>query len=226
MNKYLIWTFFGVSIVANLIGAYFVYHKVFTDKKPAPWSSKKIIFLGDSRVHGVNWHRELKRRDVVNAGMPGITTLQLTNKLDSILECRQPERAYIQIGINDIRKSVPFDSTMQAYSVLISELRRLSIQPVIVSVISLRKDFVQDHLPDNVINEQVVKMNEALRSMATREMVAYVDVNTPLTETGRLKLEYTFDGIHLNETGNRIFAESISNSAKGQLNKWPYFEGL
>lgn len=53
-------------------------------------------------------------------------------------------------------------------------------------------------------NEKIRQANEAVKALAAKLHVRYIDINDPLKdENGALKAEYTIEGMHIKEEGYR-----------------------
>ena len=53
-------------------------------------------------------------------------------------------------------------------------------------------------------NERIREANAAVEALAAQRGHRYIDVNSPLTDDqGRLKAEYTIEGMHIYEEGYR-----------------------
>lgn len=209
MKRILILIAFAISIGCNIVGAYFILEKFFGDKRSIPFVKTKVLFVGDSRIAETNWRQGLKRSDVINAGISGLTSAGLRIRIDSILTGRKPEYVVVQIGINDIRRAVPLDSVIDNYRYIVSAITKRDIKPIIVGTISIRKDFAQDKIHETVINEKVIELNHYLQSFAAHEGYSYMDLSKKITADGRLKREFTYDGIHLNEKGKVVLCQSL-----------------
>ena len=61
-------------------------------------------------------------------------------------------------------------------------------------------------------NEKIMLANQAVREMARRKGLRFIDVNDPLKdELGRLKAEYTIEGMHITEDGYRAIYPLVRN---------------
>ena len=59
-------------------------------------------------------------------------------------------------------------------------------------------------------NEKINAANQAVQNLAREKGVQYIDVNDPLKdEQGRLKAEYTIEGMHIKEEGYRAIYPAI-----------------
>ena len=59
-------------------------------------------------------------------------------------------------------------------------------------------------------NEKIRAANEEVKKLAARHGQKYIDVNAPLTdEQGRLKAEYTIEGMHIKPEGYRAIFDDV-----------------
>jgi len=168
----------------------------------------KIAVLGDSRVEWGNWSKGLERNDVKNCGIGGITVSLYRSELDGIFKL-QPKICILQIGINDLRINANVDSTVLYFNQIIDSLLSRNIVPIITSVIPLRKDFTQDEPSEITVNNRTDSLNNKLIHLCAKRNIKYLDINTNICEENRLKVEFTQDGIHLNEEGYGLIFEQI-----------------
>ena len=137
-----------ISIALNVIAAFFavkyLYREYKHGTKYATAADKKnvcILILGDSRTSGGDFSNGLKRNDAYNAGISGIATAVLLEKMDGIINGCKPKLCFIQVGVNDIRSKISIDSTEKNYEQILQKLTAQNIVPVVTSIIPLRKDF-------------------------------------------------------------------------------------
>lgn len=74
-------------------------------------------------------------------------------------------------------------------------------------------------------NEKIRVANTKVKMLAKKHDERYIDINKNLTdEQGRLKAEYTIEGLHINEDGYRAIYEDImtyvKEPLKGKLKKF------
>ena len=59
-------------------------------------------------------------------------------------------------------------------------------------------------------NEKINKANQLVKQLAERHRQRYIDVNRALKdEQGRLKAEYTIEGMHIREEGYRAIMDNL-----------------
>ena len=64
-------------------------------------------------------------------------------------------------------------------------------------------------------NEKINLANEEVKKLAARHNQSYIDVNRNLKdEQGRLKAEYTIEGMHIKEDGYRAIYDDVMRYVK------------
>ena len=154
-----------------------------------------------------------------NRGIGGYTTDEFLAAIDDVLLDVQPAKLFINIGTNDIR-SMPegedWFSHLSANYRAICEIIRdrlpkttvymMAYYPVNLEALQARAD----QGPIVRTNENVAKANEMVSALAAEFGFHYIDVNDGLKdETGSLKAEYTWDGIHFDSAAYRTVFERL-----------------
>lgn len=123
-------------------------------------------------------------------------------------------------GINDIYNWTPVKEVYRQYLEIIEKLKRNGITPVIQSTLYAGKyygkDWIEKNAPDiNVVdnnsnrNQQVQKLNQLLEDYARRNGIEYIDLNQRMSTNGFIQEELTYDSLHLNGNGYKIWAEEV-----------------
>jgi len=156
----------------------------------------KIAFLGDSLVEYCNWSAFFN--NIVNYGVAGDTTLDVLDRLDNISE----KRLFLLIGVNDFLQGYTLDEAFSNYLEILEKLKDKEI--TIISLIPVCKSCNIDNL-----NEKNRAFNEKLKSLNYQ----YMDIHKLLlNEKGFLNDSLSYDGLHLNQAGYKIFIEKIRDS--------------
>lgn len=175
-----------------------------------PVGKKDIIMLGNSLTDGAEWNELLRNNHVKNRGIVGDIVQGLYERMDPILK-GQPKKIFIMSGVNDISHDVSGDSIARAMEKLIVLIKTRSPRT---------KIYLQSMLPFNnevrlwkLLKDReqvVVDGNRALKEVARRQGVTWIDLY-PLfvDESGRLKAEYTNDGLHLMGPAYLIWRDAI-----------------
>ena len=174
-------------------------------------SKKKcIVFLGDSLSDGAEWSELLSRQDILNRGISGDTSTGVLDRLDEVVR-HQPKKIFLLIGINDIARDI---SPEQICHNIFSILKRIKKDSPATQV------YVQSLLPVNdrynkfssiIKNASLIPLvNKELEANAQQYHYTYIDLNTRMVNSfGKLKDEFTNDGVHLLQGGYKHWAEII-----------------
>ena len=180
-----------------------------------PVSKSDIIMLGNSLTDGAEWNELLNNRHVKNRGIVGDIVEGLYERMEPILK-GQPKKIFILSGVNDVSHGVTGDSIARAMEKLIVLIKTRSPRT---------KVYLQSMLPFNndvrewkllVGRDQVVvDGNRALEQVARRQGVTWINLY-PLfaDDQGRLRAEYTNDGLHLLGPAYLIWRDAIKPYVK------------
>src|SRR5271155_2279032 len=72
--------------------------------------------------------------------------------------------------------------------------------------------FVQSTLmmaEDDDVNRQVGELDAGLRDLCARERCTFIDLNKQMAPDGRLRQDFTWDGLHLRSTAYQTWAKLI-----------------
>ncbi|MEO7216056.1 GDSL-type esterase/lipase family protein [Mucilaginibacter sp.] len=168
------------------------------------------IFLGNSITEAGNWGKLLNDTAVLNRGIGGDITYGLLKRLDDITD-REPKKLFILIGINDIGKDIPDSVIAYNYFKIVKQVHAKSPGT---------KIFVQSILPLNTLHagfpqhydkaQHIPIVNAMLKAKAAAMDYTYITL-TPLfaDKNGRLKDEYTFEGLHLRPEAYVIWVDYL-----------------
>ncbi len=179
---------------------------------------KDVLFLGDSRTVGLYLYGKIEgakyfARTSMNVGNcfadkeseTGTGSLNLTEYLSE----NKFGKIYILLGINEIGNS--YNWIVSRYKTLISKLREL--QPDAVIVIQSNMHVTKkksDANPKTFNNKRINELNLRLSALADGEKVYYLGFEQIFDdENGRLKSEYTGDGVHLKGKYYKIWKQYL-----------------
>ncbi len=178
-------------------------------------SAPSIVMVGSSHIEGFKSERLLPGRRVANRGIAsdriGLGERGVLRRLDSsVFDCR-PGVIIIENGVNDLgelwRTGKPsLDEIEACYRQVVGRIRgRLPGVPlVIVSLFPTRGRFAE-------LKPFIVAFNQRLVRISADFNCAFMDMYAPLAdEQGLLGESYSRDGLHLNETGYRVWARKIA----------------
>lgn len=163
-----------------------------------PVYSSDIIMLGNSLTDGAEWNELFNNCHVKNRGIVGDIIPGFFERLEPILK-GQPRKIFIMGGVNDISHGVSADSIVSAMTQVVTTIQARCPKTEI---------YVQSMLPFNNDvrlwkllkgrEQVVVDGNKGLESMCQRLGVTFINLYPLFVgENGKMKPEYTNDGLHL-----------------------------
>mgnify|MGYP003559135906 FL=1 len=163
-----------------------------------PGYSSDSIMLGNSLTDGAEWNELFDNCHVKNRGIVGDIIPGFFERLEPILK-GQPRKIFIMGGVNDISHGVSADSIVSAMTQVVTTIQARCPKTEI---------YVQSMLPFNNDvrlwkllkgrEQVVVDGNKGLESMCQRLGVTFINLYPLFVgENGKMKPEYTNDGLHL-----------------------------
>lgn len=176
---------------------------------------RRIVFAGDSIIHGGPWQYWLPNHYVTNFAFPGHTTSDLAELIPDIVES-QPEVLIVMIGTNDFGKyRLPVQQVIENILENASALRNALPQiPIIWNSLSPRSD---------EFSVSMIEVNAAIKPILEELNIEYFDVFSVLKDPNLNIIEInccsdpdTF-GLHLNNAGYEKWFEALSPAILKQL---------
>ncbi len=147
---------------------------------------------------------------VYNRGLGGWRTDDMLPMLDTLVIALQPRKLFINIGTNDLSDpSVTIEELIGRYDQILSTIMKgvPDVDIILMAYYPINYDAADEGMKACLrirTNERIREANEAVCALAKRKHLRYMDFNGPLTdEQGRLKAEYTIEGMHIYEAGYR-----------------------
>ena len=181
----------------------------------------QIVFTGSSLMEMFpveEWVKELgpDAPIVYNRGVGGYKTSDLLPILDACVFELEPRKVFINIGTNDLSdESIPLEKVMSNYDRIITQIeeRLPGIIIYMMAYYPVNYDAAAEEMKPCLLirtNEKINRANELVEQLATRHGQRFINVNTPLMdEQGRLKAEYTIEGMHIKPEGYRAIFEDV-----------------
>lgn len=175
-----------------------------------------VVFAGDSITEHFPIHEMLQTdKPMYNRGISGDTTSGMLEHLRHLVLDLQPSQVFLLIGTNDLGEGDSTQDIVRRIDTLCAAIRvgapkahltLLAIYPV--------NPQVETGMPFPTVgirtNEAIREMNDAICERATERQIAYLDLHDRLAdESGLLKAEYTYDGLHLNVAGYEVVRAEI-----------------
>ncbi|MBQ3524443.1 MAG: lysophospholipase [Clostridia bacterium] len=176
----------------------------------------QTVLLGDSITDFFNWYElfydfsKISGQAVYNRGISGDTTDRLLERLNENVLNIEPKNVVLLIGTNDIGRGLPLSMSVENVSKIIENTKKVCpdinfiLQAVYPINCGMRDKF------EKRSNEKIDIMNKEFIMLSEEHDCVWLDITDKLKdETGNLKKEYTYDGLHLNVNAYKIVAENI-----------------
>lgn len=176
--------------------------------RASPLHCGEIVMLGDSHIEMNNWQFLTNNKfKVSNRGIKGDTSDGVLARLQEIQD-RAPKAVFLMIGTNDLWTSNTPLQTADNIALIVKKIKQANPQTLV---------FVNTVLPlanDRINNKKVSQINRKLLLLSNQSeplsrfklldtYALFIDVN------GRLNSKYTHDGVHLNESGYKVWEEFL-----------------
>ena len=176
----------------------------------------QTVLLGDSITDFFNWYElfydfsKISGQAVYNRGISGDTTDRLLERLNENVLNIEPKNIVLLIGTNDIGRGLPLSMSVENVSKIIENTKKVcpDINFILQAVYPINRD-MRDKF-EKRSNEKIDIMNKEFIKLSEKYDCVWLDITDKLKdETGNLKKEYTYDGLHLNINAYKIVAENI-----------------
>ena len=155
---------------------------------------------------------------IYNRGIGGYTTPELLKVMDVCVYDLKPAYIFMNIGTNDMNDAeFDLDEFIARYEAILCGIKEnlpeakvwlLSYYPVNPSIGSNIPYMA--YMLKNRTNARIAQANAAVKELAGKMGMEYLDVNTGLTdENGNLKAEYTIEGMHMYANGYKVVLENL-----------------
>lgn len=180
----------------------------------------QIVFAGSSLMEMFPVEKLLRERGidtvVYNRGIGGYVTEELLEHLDVCVTDLQPRRVFINIGTNDLSNAaISLDELMGRYDRIITGIEQQvpGVEIFLMAYYPINYEAAAENMKACLrvrTNEKITAANALVKQMAERHSQHYIDVNRALKdEQGRLRAEYTIEGMHIKEDGYRAIMDDL-----------------
>jgi len=154
-----------------------------------------LIFVGDSITAAGPWVAAFPNRRVVNAAVPGYTSVDMLAQLPS-LRRDQPHTYVLMAGINDLRQGAKAESVAQRLALIRQALATPGQRLIQVSTLPC-----QIRSCGAAALEEVHQLNRLLRRQTPA--ADFLDLTPDFLAAQGLRAAFSSDGLHLNRAGYR-----------------------
>ena len=185
----------------------------------------QVVFAGSSLMEMFPIEKFLKENKdptvIYNRGVGGFITDEMMKVLDVCVTDLQPSKVFINIGTNDLSwSSIPVSQVMAHYDEILTTIEK-KVPGVIIYLMAyypVNYEAASEEMKDCLKirnNEKIALANEEVKKLAAKHKQRYIDVNRNLKDSqGRLKAEYTLEGMHINEDGYRAIYDDVMKFVK------------
>lgn len=180
----------------------------------------QTVFTGSSLMEMFPINKLLAEHNdstiIYNRGIGGFVSRELLEVVDICAIDLKPSKIFINIGTNDLSDSrIPISELMENYDKIISEIEAKLPEAVIylMAYYPVNYEAAAENMKECLKirnNEKIRTANVEVKKLAEKHGQRYIDINKNLMdEQGRLKAEYTIEGLHINEDGYRAVYDDI-----------------
>lgn len=166
--------------------------------------TSSVVFIGDSITEGF-LVTEIFGPKAKNQGISANTTRHILLRLEPIINLR-PKKIVLNIGVNDLREDVPQDTIVDNFRRILMRIRNGSPKTDIIvnSVFPTSGDYF-------FVQPKILTLNESIKAYCQEQGFTFVDVYSDLVKNNQLDSSFTYDGIHLNGKGYKVWAVKIAS---------------
>ncbi len=167
-----------------------------------------VLFLGDSITEAGQWGEYYPNIPTANHGIGWDTVRGVGGRLQQVI-LNRPDKVFIKIGTNDI--SYGHDPVDMAED-LENIIRGLKFK------MGDAKIYIQSVMPRELENRgKVDAINAEYKKVAQDLGVTFIDLREAFAAPdGSLKAELTYDNLHLNDAGYKVWAEALRPFVEGE----------
>lgn len=180
----------------------------------------QTVFTGSSLMEMFPINKLLAEHNdstiIYNRGIGGFVSRELLEVVDVCAIDLKPSKIFINIGTNDLSDSrIPISELMENYDKIISEIEAKLPEAIIylMAYYPVNYEAAAENMKECLKirnNEKIRTANVEVKKLAEKHGQRYIDINKNLMdEQGRLKAEYTIEGLHINEDGYRAVYDDI-----------------
>ena len=185
----------------------------------------QVVFAGSSLMEMFPINKLLEEHGddtiIYNRGIGGYVTNELLQVTDVCITDLKPKKVFLNIGTNDLSNPrIPISQMIENYDRILCKIEEALPQAVIylMAYYPVNYEAAAEEMKECLkirTNEKIERANEEVKKLAQKHGQHYIDVNKNLKdEQGRLKAEYTLEGMHIKEEGYAAIYDDVMRYVK------------
>lgn len=185
----------------------------------------QVVFAGSSLMEMFPINKLLEEHGddtiIYNRGIGGYVTNELLQVTDVCITDLKPKKVFLNIGTNDLSNPrIPISQMIENYDRILCKIEEVLPQTVIylMAYYPVNYEAAAEEMKECLkirTNEKIQRANEEVKKLAQKHGQHYIDVNKNLKdEQGRLKAEYTIEGMHIKEEGYAAIYDDVMRYVK------------
>ena len=153
---------------------------------------------------------------IYNRGIGGFISTELLEVIDVCATDLMPKKVFINIGTNDLSwSSIPISKLMENYDKIITAIEAAvpDVKIYLMAYYPVNYEAAAEEMKECLkirTNEKINTANAEVEKLAKKHNQRFININEKLKDDqGRLKAEYTIEGLHINETGYRAIYDDF-----------------
>lgn len=185
----------------------------------------QVVFAGSSLMEMFPINKLLEEHGddtiIYNRGIGGYVTSELLQVTDVCITDLKPKKVFLNIGTNDLSNPhIPISQMIENYDRILCKIEEALPHAVIylMAYYPVNYEAAAEEMKECLkirTNEKIDRANEEVKKLAQKHGQRYIDVNKNLKdEQGRLKAEYTIEGMHIKEEGYAAIYDDVMRYVK------------
>lgn len=167
--------------------------------------NRDIIFIGTSLTEGFPLNEMFYNSKVSNRGIAGNTLANMLVRLDEII-ISNPKIIVLEAGINDIQENICLDTILFRFEKIIDKFSKNNLDKVLY----IQSIFPVKHYSIIKYNLLIVECNKKLQILCKKRHIKFLDFYQSFNDNGMLLDSLTYDGLHFNIAGYKLWTKLIS----------------
>ncbi len=183
----------------------------------------EILFTGSSLMEQFPVNELLMTNGmdqvIYNRGIGGFTTTDMLQHMEEMVFGTEPSRIFSNIGTNDIGSpEYQLEALLKRYEEIIVRIQE-RLPEAEINMMAYYPVNETDKIPEGEwgktafvtrTNENLNIANAAIENLAAKKGCRFINVNEGLAdERGKLKKEYTIEGIHMYANGYQVVLQNL-----------------